>query len=428
MQQRRPVLLEFGEGAHNCYLWRPEEEVIVGTRDDFRGNLKDENMLYLSDARKDIRFIHNCQTILFSSPRESNFHDFLKSGAEIYFMPLWTREELELLRDPVYGDRVSSSRVDMISAVYGPTPRYTLQIAAKQSDFGNWSDEELRNRNIVSRGGDRLGQALSSANISLYFAFEGYETGNYSNEFSFLLLHMDTTDFSIPRLRWASTYVWDKLMERNTKEMLYFAHRLVFGASKERKLGSLAGHTFENLMQDAVRCGCASASREIKALSTVGGRSDPPLPNRRLPRLEYKTLKEFQKMEEYVYYQSDRPNEPAVDSFVVMKKELVLFQFTVAEVHPVDAKGLEDVISKVISCLGALDKISLVFVLPKYRYDEWKSPQRIVSGKKQLKNLSKYLRRVVQYALQVQEEATRNAFPEVPPNPYSLGKRGRTHC
>ena len=133
-------------------------------------------------------------------------------------------------------------------------------------------------------------------------------------------------------------------------------------------------------------------------------------------------------MEEYVYYQSDRPNEPAVDSFVIIEKELVLFQFTVAEVHPVDAKGLEDVISKVISCLGALKEISLLFVLPKYRYDEWKSPQRLVSEKKQLKNLSEVLRRVVQYALQVKEEDTRKAFPELPLNLCYLGKRDRTHC
>ena len=182
----------------------------------------------------------------------------------------------------------------------------------------------------------------------------------------------------------------------------------MFGASRKRKLGSLAGHTFENLMQDTIRHG--SASGEMKLLSKGSGISEPPLPKRKFPKLEYYSLEDFKHVEKNMYYFSENPNEPSVDSFVVMEKNLVLFQFTVAAWHPVEARGLEKVITKVRSSVGPLDSIYLVFVLPEYRYVEWKSPQTFVLGKIALETVPESLQTVAQYALFVEEEATRRAF------------------
>lgn len=424
IRERKPVLLEFGQEQYNCYFWEPDKEVVLGTRGDFRKQLRDPEMLYLSDAREDISFIHNCQTVLFSSPRDSNFHDFLKSGAEMYIMPLWSMEELEVVRKRVYRKRVCSVRMARICAVYGPIPRYALQVAAKRDYFGNWSEEELRNRTIIARGGDRLGQAVASADISLYFEFQGYESGNYSTKFSFLILHMTTTDFLVPQFRWASTYVWDKLMEMHAKEVFYFAHRLVFGASKERKLGSLAGHTFENLMHDSIRRGCASG--DMKMLSKASASLEPPLPNKKLPRMEYNRLDQIKGIQENVYYCSERQNEPAVDSFVVINRNLIIFQFTVAERHPIDARALEKVIAKVFSSFEVVHNVFLIFVVPEYRFVDWKFPQRFVSEKVTIQNPPERLQRVVQYALYVKEEAARGAFPDISLDPLYLGKRKGT--
>jgi hypothetical protein len=99
--------------------------------------VRDSSVWYLVDGPVDAGELSaipvNARVLQVTSPDRTKFKDFLKEGAEQYFMPVWTHDELEDCRGKMYPN-VSAGNLKEFERIAGPIPRYVLEGSSTSPD------------------------------------------------------------------------------------------------------------------------------------------------------------------------------------------------------------------------------------------------------------------------------------------------------
>ena len=103
------------------------EGVYEGKIDQFWGELSNENNIYIVDGKKPLENV-NAKAILVTSPKKSIWHSFAKVNAAIYYMPIWSYDEIEKCRGLVF-DTVEKEKAQELFDKWGGIPRYVLSLA-----------------------------------------------------------------------------------------------------------------------------------------------------------------------------------------------------------------------------------------------------------------------------------------------------------
>jgi hypothetical protein len=116
-------------------------------------------------------------------------------------MPIWTQDELELVRAKMYPD-LSVEKVQQLHIRWGGVPRYVLQ-------YANFAQHQALLDEAIAR--------CLTAGVTAVID----DTSQFYSNTSFpsdKVMHMNTTDFESKQLVWASEYVFEKFVQQNSSE------------------------------------------------------------------------------------------------------------------------------------------------------------------------------------------------------------------
>ena len=385
IKDRKKVIIETG---NYCFIWSPDFACrTLKTRRDYISLLTDDpEMVYLvdSDSKKDIANAAKCLTIMFSSPRESNFHDFHKNGAELFYLPLWSMEEMEIARKEIYvSPRVSERQMKAVCAIYGPIPRYALQYPVMKRSFRKWSEKQAERKEISLMHDDRLGRAIATADVLSLARNILLEEDPPKWSYSAQLVHLDLRvevleklekrehvcfeEFQEVRTKWATAYVFRKLTENHKKQMLELAKKLVFTSGRVSAYGSLASHTFEEIGHAVLSSGNVKNGFSVRSLESDDAALDlSKIASERSAVFTYSKLKDINPAREGIYYRPWAKNQASFDSFTILETNLLIFQCCLGNRdHPVVDTGLRALQKE----LDWQKEVCLIFVVPHQNYE-----------------------------------------------------------
>lgn len=398
MKDGKKVIIETGD---YCFIWNPNFacRTLKTRRDYISLHTDDPEMVYLvdSDSGKDIANAAKCLTIMFSSPRESNFHDFHKNGAELFYLPLWSMEEMETARKEIYlSPRVSEKQMKAVCAIYGPIPRYALQYPVMKRSFRKWSEKQAEREEISLMHDDRLGRAIATADVLSLARSILLEEDPPKWSYSAQLVHLDLRvevleklenqehvcfeEFQEVRTKWATAYVFRKLMEDHKKQMLELAKKLVFTSGRVSAYGSLASHTFEEIGHAVLSSGNVKNGFSVRSLEGDDATLDlSKLASERSAVFTFTKLKDIKPAREGIYYRPWAKNQASFDSFTLLETNLLIFQCCLGNRdHPVVATGLRALQKE----LDWKKQACLIFVVPHHNYEGFgKQKLRELKGK-----------------------------------------------
>ena len=357
VKNQRTVLYEEGpKSSRNCYLWSRGEQLVSEAEEnpclEFSGYLKDPKVLHLVDSRRNPRSNMNCQTIVFSSPREENFHDFWKLGAVMFFMPLWSLDELEECRGRIYEDKLPQVYMTTAIGMFGRVPRYALQFAAREVEEGTWEEESARSGEVPHAMSLRLVNAMkemSESSLRSLLLFQGLEVSDSAGGVpSRQILHLDTVDFERQVHVFASKHVRERLTDSFEKFLDAKADEMLALGEKNVMFGSVAGLIFERLVHRTF----ASGSMNGKARLLSCGHGEEQYVTLAFSKENVKATKVFGRHEDVgqldtkTYYRPKALNYPSIDSLIIVDDALYLIQITVASHHGVLMNEVERIVSK----------------------------------------------------------------------------------
>ena len=304
-----------------------------------------------------------CFTVLVTSPDRGVVKEFLKvPGVKRHFFPLYTADELKLLRDSCYdgksieGNVLSDDELQRrFSIVFGGVPRFVLSDAAA-------SNSEMILREFVAKATSQLrfGQVQPS-----HF---------YDLSHNIFHLIVSRERFDIETIAFASPDAARILDEQDAEQKYEAMNNFLGFASRNPVYGSLYGAVFETMVR-----------RELPLLEfletmTMCGSDGIRVPLR--GSNDVATAKEFKSVSEIcvtdpahvtVWKPVDR-NFPAVDFIVTSGSRVYFLQVTVASTHDIVARtdnktGLLDTIEVMRSNGFAVvgnDDINFIWVLPSH--------------------------------------------------------------
>lgn len=226
----------------------------------FRKYLDDPDTWYLVDTAQPLQV--KAKTLLVSSPYVERYKEFRKTNAMIRFMPVWSKEDIDVCRKEFYnnpGNRyVSQENVDTLFKKWGGIPRYVLEKANIQSDQ------------------DELEIAISKCTTYDVMTYTGSEGA--PEHISHKLLHMvvqrdpperedgippQLTDrYSKFQIDVASEYVARRLTDKFGSDS---RHHLELLRSLQNRQGVplLFGHLYENYAHQVIPRGGAFPTRNL---------------------------------------------------------------------------------------------------------------------------------------------------------------------
>ena len=316
--------------------------------------LGEDNTLYLVDSRAPK--LVDAPTVLVTSPRLEVYDDFCRkrsSNGEPLYMPMWSWEELLKLREKCF----PLADVEKMKAVY--------------ARWGGIAREVLyyTKQNIDRKGktNDPLSAAITWAAIDKIITAKCF--GAEGRAVSHRLFHAVSSSctYQLEGYEVASDYVNEELMkhladvnERKLKDFAAFS-------GGEPILGALRGHAFEYLAHKQLQAGGTFDIKQLGAGKSVI--SALVLPKSTLMKLDRSpTASDANGSDRYLKPTSR--NFAAVDSVLCTTAagsapRAFLFQMHSGEAaHPVKHKPLSDLMSS----LGGVEVVGLVFVVPKDRF------------------------------------------------------------
>ena len=313
---RQNATVVYQNGPMNtCYLFSPtvvytSQGVEVGV---FGEHLKGDT-IYLVDS-----FTPNIATvrsILLTSPRKGIWDDFYKHSTSL-FMPIWSWDEMELLRSLLYPS-LGTTQVKEKYDRWGGVPRYVLEF------FG---DEEKQKK---------LDAVINSSDLEMIEKAVGETDGAQGT--SHLLVHMvvlDDSTFQSKTHRFASDYVcksvFDRLLQGQREKFVAFLR----GIRDLGEAGGMRGHMFEPWAHKLLLQGGKFQVRNLR----TGDRDTLTLPGLQLKQFE--SLNDVADCDKSTYCVPVSKRFEAIDSFIKPDK---VFQMTVSKTHPCKMRGLEDVV------------------------------------------------------------------------------------
>lgn len=280
--------------------------------------------------------------VVFSSPDESRYKNMMKNlNSSRYIMPVWTIEELNLLRPSftTISDDIVNARYDLVGGI----PRHCF--AHPEKDV-----QKMVENKILEKGFDLIHQFMTRG-----FAF-------LEKDISHLLIHrhpdpMNGYCTENNNLNWATPTIF---------QMLFNAWRSTFRVTGANYFnqgpgalgGAPAGLLFEKLclhsdpingVQDILKLPLAESSLTLRLT----------IPERRL----YDNIGTGLDTEVNVLYIPNQKNFESADAFYLSStNELIVLQLTVGLHHPVKMNGLNKIVALFAGKL--ILRHHLVFVVP----------------------------------------------------------------
>ena len=350
------------------FYWERQKGIIFhysplrGTRTFTVGlsHLKYENIPHLVDLQEKTipsDLVTDCR-VIFSSPNADRLKEVLKGDfAQGFIQPPWTLKEVLEAHSRItrYRELIDINIVMSQYEVYGGVPRYLFAQRFR-------GDIAMRN-------------ALALKAWCFIDAFMGSKMHMLEDEDSYLIMHLypkNTNSFSYDdKLRLpASPWVLEELergdiLKLDSNNVGYKRWRrgpFVTGTrwifeSFCLKLLQGRTHQLERLMpnsQGKVNTSVSMVPRSIQIASVAMDPASSLTPE----RLQLWTP------EPEVFYKIIESNAESVDAFVMTRhRDLILFQFAIAEGHAVEVKGLENILNRFH---GSFDTATLAFICPDF--------------------------------------------------------------
>jgi hypothetical protein len=193
----------------------------VGSFEEFSEQLYNSETWYLVDdtAPEDVEAI-TVVSASSKSTKSKELQEFIKQLDNIFCMPPWSIEELEICRRNVFPMVSQDLMLDLID-VAGGVPRYVLRIPA--AIICNEYTQALLNRvppvlnnrdSIMERSLKRVKDAIKEVNSTTRLIQCFSENAQYV-EFSSRLIHQWPDTFYREQYRsWASNHIFDRIRER----------------------------------------------------------------------------------------------------------------------------------------------------------------------------------------------------------------------
>jgi hypothetical protein len=98
-QEANPTIVLFRHLERRWYLFSKGEVLLTVEADGpsvFQKYLDDPNTWYLVDTAQPLQV--NAKTLMVSSPYVERYKEYLKTKAQLRFMPIWSKEEIDICR------------------------------------------------------------------------------------------------------------------------------------------------------------------------------------------------------------------------------------------------------------------------------------------------------------------------------------------
>jgi hypothetical protein len=316
--------------------------------------LKDRSAWYLVDGPVDVGSLSflpvNARVLQVTSPDREKFKDFLKAGADRYFMPVWTHHELEDCRGKLYPN-LSADDLTELERIAGPIPRYVLQNPSMSQSFAK-AREELKGITIAALA------RMSREDIAL--AIGAKDIADASVTYRVLHIEVDRIEFKSIRLGWASPFVEEQFFSRM---MEVNAHALWL--TYQNTLGSLKGIFYETWAHRILaKCGQTHVCmRNLKDKKTT-----KHLIGKRTLLLE-QTYEQMTNMNDTTYGVPASRTFPVIDAVCLP----YFFQMTIQSSHSIKLKPFAKFVYDMIKAGSMMQgqNINLVFVVPLHVIDEY---------------------------------------------------------
>ena len=331
------------------------------------------NSYYLYDAgtrKNETPFIMRAKTIVFSSPAEQNYRDYVKCyepGPNLVtlYMPIWSWEEI-------------NTTAHMYEAT-DPIEQFEIWGGIPRKVFSDTKRDEI----------DKAVRACDLKEVSKVFS--STSTGDVSHR----LLHLtvDPADYTTATVRFASQYVKEKYCEAYEDQSHSLLARLI-----EIRYAPLRNIEFGRLFElFAYRCISNGGTFTIRSLEEeVVEENSILLPSKmRVEQFRLtRELDKFKQPKDNILLIPASRTFPSLDYLCICNGRKMGFQMTVGSSHSIQKEVLK-------SCMEELDALrgfEFYFVVPEHIYPEFKK-QKYVSKKKVTAMEQNYC--VHQYALSV---------------------------
>eukprot|EP00953_Heterococcus_sp_UTEX-ZZ885_P008874 5265-Heterococcus_DN1.PRE.26 len=322
------------------------------------GYFEQRDVWFLCDP--DARPYQNCQgiTLVFISPDRERYKYFLKAHATIYFMPVWSVEELQFVRSHLFTN-LSEEHVKLLFLRWGGVPRYVLEYAEDLQQQALLDEALLR---CLSAG---VGAVISNAG----------EVSGSTDTLSDKIIHITTEDFISKQLMWASEYVFERFLKEQSN-LLHRELRAFMRASVNiPSLAGIRGILFEPYVHNLMKSGGTFSSRLLTDDTNSNTTEILQWTFACHGEVRFDRLKSILTVETEQYYCPTVTNLAAADAFVVLGDELVIFQVTVSLQHPVRMKDITDIFECVQNSGVQIQQCTLVFLVPTSSFHEFKAQQ-----------------------------------------------------
>jgi hypothetical protein len=341
-----------------CKLWKSANEVNAGCKDgedpllvkEYESIPKDACALYLYDGPPDMKPKgSSTKMIAFTCPNAGWFGMTSKyeEHSKVY-MPNWTLSEIEMANDALQL-KLAQNDLKVRFDLFGGTVRYTL----------------VPDATFVEDGRSYIQTALSKISTidQVRDCFEGTSS---LDQIVHRLMHYNVceTDWTKATLKPASKFVAALMQERLDKKLDSDRRRLMHWLDGAGSASAFAGWLFENFVHEIFLKGVSFSMRSLGESTGMSALDiDATAGFYRRFKLEVPLEDVFLR----VYQMPESSTLQALDSYILTKDGLWMFQVTRAMNHDVDLEG----ILKLLEFLGVIDKVrenpnfaKLVFVVP----------------------------------------------------------------
>ena len=382
-ESKDPPIVIFHPRKGDWYAFGGTATLRRGTGQEFGSFLLLPEIWYLADSPPNPEVDSVQATSLYSmSPKKyfsdhGDYQEIQKHGPHVYCMAPWDLDELEKCRKAVF----PSLSVDIVMNLYskiGGIPRYVLEVAQENIEEAAYIEEAAFRR---------IQQALNfiqDVPNLLQCIAQGKDSLHYSSR----LLHQwpDPNDPKVFIVRWASSYIEEKVLEALKEESwAYLLRDLIYSNKVNRVM------LFELYVLHIFRKG--GYTFEIKELfgeKKIGELQVPDKP----------TTKHFRKTKDLNIGITGKdllipeiPNFPCIDLILGPNK---LLQVTVTGDYPLRQNHMKEIATTLRATA-----LEVYFVVPGSIYDDFK-PQNFLNEKGGISgNVPSIVRDIKQYALKV---------------------------
>ncbi|CAG8685462.1 15307_t:CDS:2, partial [Funneliformis mosseae] len=402
---------EVDEASNLLYCFEGTK-LHVGTFRDFSDQLYNNSKIwYLVDSTPPLGI--QARTVVSASARSiksREFKNFIKDLVNIFCMPPWSIEELEICQKEIFPMVPPDLMYDLIDET-GGIPRYVLALPASiiQKLKKSENSQSLKNRDYIEikkmslkHVEDSLSEVSDISRLVQCFS----QNARYVEYSSRLIHRWPDTFYREHRLSWASNRIFDRIVAKLEDERW---KNLFLKIQDPNDLSSSRGIMFESHVLHLFKVG--GMKFEAKSLQKNKGDQifydELNLINN--PKIKYiRQVIHLQNCDEDSIIKPTIKNFGAADLFAAPDR---IFQITVSQNHPIKHSELV----KIIQNMPAFKKnpnarIYFYFIVPDDIYDTFRHQRYITPKKKigkdleafkEIKRKSAILNNVEQWALKI---------------------------